>query len=99
MNAVLSTPDANPDSDGFTSLIAPSSIGLNAMPAPMPSNTMPGSTSTTNAPSSGARANQARPAAANNSPPANGPRNPHFMTILADSPSENAAMMRFAGRN
>jgi hypothetical protein len=48
MNAVLTRPDASPDSLGATSLIAPSSKGLNAIPAPMPSSTMPGNTSATN---------------------------------------------------
>ena len=33
------------------------------------------------------------------SPHAIGPRMPNRVTIFADSPSENAAMMRFAGRN
>src|SRR5262245_12181775 len=99
MKAVLTTPDASPESSGFTSLIAPNNSGLNAMPAPMPSSVMPGNTSIQNVPSSGARANSASPAAAHSSPNASGLRQPNFMTIFADSPSENAAMMRFAGRN
>ena len=50
MNDVLTTPDASPDSSGATSLIAASSTGLNAIPAPMPSRSMLGSTSTTKLP-------------------------------------------------
>ena len=42
MNAVLTTPDASPDSSGATSLIAASSIGLKAMPAPKPSRIIAG---------------------------------------------------------
>ena len=99
MNAVLTTPDARPDSSGFTSLIAASSIGLNAMPAPKPSRIMLGRTSTTKFPSTGARANSARPAAASSSPVASGRLMPKRMTIFAESPSENAPMIRFAGRN
>ena len=47
MNAVLTMPDASPDSSGLTSLIAASSTGLKAMPAPKPSRIMLGRTSTT----------------------------------------------------
>ena len=50
MNAVLTTPEASPDSSGATSLMAASNIGLKAMPAPKPSTIMLGSTSTTNVP-------------------------------------------------
>ena len=45
MNAVLTMPDASPDSSGLTSLIAASSTGLKAMPAPNPSRIMLGRTS------------------------------------------------------
>ena len=45
MNDVLTMPDASPDSSGSTSLIAASSTGLNAMPAPKPSRHMLGKTS------------------------------------------------------
>ena len=61
MNAVLTMPEASPDSSGATSLIAASRTGLNAMPAPMPSRIMLGSTSTTKLPSTGARANSSKP--------------------------------------
>ena len=61
MNDVLTTPEARPDSSGATSLIAASSTGLNAMPAPKPSRIMLGSTSTTKLPSTGARANSSSP--------------------------------------
>jgi hypothetical protein len=37
MNEVLTIPEARPDSSGATSLIATSSTGFNAMPAPTPS--------------------------------------------------------------
>ncbi|CUJ06400.1 Uncharacterised protein [Achromobacter aegrifaciens] len=98
MKAVLTTPDARPDWLGSTSLIAASSIGLKATPAPRPSSSMAGRTSTAKLPSAGARANKASPSAAMNKPVANGPRIPKRITSLADSPSENAAMMRLAGR-
>ena len=68
MNEVLTTPDARPDSCGSTSPIAASSTGLKAMPAPMPSRTIEGSTSTTKRPSTGARANSARLTAASARP-------------------------------
>ena len=42
MNEVLTMPDASPASLGSTSLIAASSTGLNAMPAPKPSRIMLG---------------------------------------------------------
>ena len=61
MNAVLTTPEARPASLGSTSLIAASSTGLNAMPAPKPSRIMLGSTSTTKLPSTGARAKSSEP--------------------------------------
>ncbi len=61
MNAVLTTPEASPDSLGSTSLMAASSTGLNAMPAPKPSRIMLGSTSTTKLPSTGARAKSSEP--------------------------------------
>ena len=68
MNAVLTTPEARPDSLGPTSLIAASSTGLNAMPAPSPSRIMLGSTSTTKLPSTGARAKSTSPTAASAEP-------------------------------
>ena len=61
MNAVLTMPEASPDSSGSTSLIAASSTGLNAMPAPKPSRIMLGRTSTTKLPSTGARAKSSEP--------------------------------------
>ena len=99
MNAVFTTPDARPDSSGFTSLIAASSIGLNAMPAPKPSRIMLGRTSVTKFPSTGTRTNSARPAEARNSPVASGRLMPNRMTIFAESPSEKVPMIRLAGRN
>ena len=98
MNEVLTTPDASPDSSGATSLMAASSIGLKAMPAPKPSRIMAGSTSTTKLPSTGARANSTRPTAASDSPVASGALKPKRMTSLAERPSENAPMIRLAGR-
>ena len=68
MNEVLTTPEARPDSLGSTSLIAARSIGLNAMPAPMPSRIMLGSTSRRKLPSAGARAKSTSPTAASSSP-------------------------------
>lgn len=98
MKAVLTTPEARPDSLGLTSLIAASSSGLKAMPAPRPSSSMPGSTSIAKRPSTGARANSASPMAASHRPAASGRRMPKRITIFADSPSENTAMMTLAGR-
>ena len=99
MNAVLTIPDTRPDSCGSTSLIAAISTGLNAIPAPIPSSTMPGSTSITYRPSSGARAKSSSPTAATDSPTASGRLIPNRMTIFADSPSESAPITRFPGRN
>jgi hypothetical protein len=99
MKDVFTTPEANPDSSGATSFIAASSTGLKAMPAPRPSSTMLGSTSNKKVPLSGARASQARPTAAMARPIHSGPRMPKRMTIFADSPAENAAMIVSAGRN
>ncbi|CFM45300.1 Uncharacterised protein [Bordetella pertussis] len=78
--------------------MAASSTGLNAMPAPRPSSSMPGSTSTANEPATGARANSASPSAATSRPHTSGARMSKRITSLADSPSENAAMMILAGR-
>ena len=49
MNVVLTTPEPSPIR-GLHSLIAASSTGLNAIPAPRPSSSMPGSTSAGSAP-------------------------------------------------
>ena len=98
MNAVLTTPEARPASLGSTSLIAASSTGLNAMPAPRPSRIMLGRTSTTKLPSTGARAKSTSPTAASSSPAASGALMPKRMTSLAERPSENAPMIRLAGR-
>ena len=92
-------PEARPASSGFTSLIAASSTGLSARPAPRPSRIMLGRTSTANEPWTGARANSTRPRAASESPAAIGPRIPKRITTFAEMPSENAAMIRLAGRN
>ena len=78
--------------------IATSSIGLNAIPAPMPSRVMLGRTSPRKPPSTGARANSARPAADSSSPVTRGGLVPHRMTSLADSPREKTPMIRLAGR-
>ena len=76
MKLVLTNPEASPESAGDTSLIAASSTGLNASPAPNPSSTMPGNTCVAKSPSTGANANKPRPAAAISNPTANGPRIP-----------------------
>ena len=52
----------------------------------------------TKLPSTGAVAKSTRPAAANSRPTASGSLIPKRMTSLAESPSENAPMIRFAGR-
>ncbi len=99
MNDVLTMPEASPESAGSTPLIAASRTGLNAMPAPVPSRIMPGSTSATKSPPTGARANSIRPAAAASSPAAIGTRIPKRTTSSAETMSENTPMIRFAGRN
>ena len=76
MKAVLTTPEASPASLGLTSLIAASSTGLKAIPAPRPSRIMLGRTSTTKVPSTGARAKSRSPTAASDSPVASGIRKP-----------------------
>ena len=98
MNAVLTTPEARPDSLWGTSLMAASRTGFMAMPQPMPSSAMPGSTWRAKLPSTGDSANSASPAAVSARPAASGTRMPKRITILAERPSENAAMMRLAGR-
>ncbi len=60
---------------------------------------MPGSTSMTKEPSTGARANSASPMPASSSPTEIGARSPKRSTMLADSPSEKPAMMRLDGKN
>jgi hypothetical protein len=72
---------------------------LNAIPAPTPRSSIPGSTSTTNDPATGARAKSARPTAAQTSPATSGARMPKRSTTRAEMPSEHAAMIRFDGRN
>ena len=76
MNDVLMTPDASPDCSGSTSLIAASSTGLNAMPAPTPIRIMLGSTFTRYVASVGANARSRIPAPASPRPVASGARNP-----------------------
>ena len=98
MKAVLTTPEARPDSSGSTSLIAARSTGLNAMPAPKPSRIMLGSTSIANAPSTGAARQQESPAAANPSPAASGALIPNRITSLAERPTESTPMITFAGQ-
>ena len=88
MNDVLTTPEASPASLWSTSLIAASSTGLNAIPAPTPSRIMLGRTSTTKLPSTGARAKSRSPTEASPSPTANGSLMPKRVTSLAESPIE-----------
>ncbi len=99
MNAVFTTPDASPDSDGLTSLMAASSRGLNAMPAPNPKRIMAGNTSTTKLPPAGARAKAKSPMTARSMPTVRGGRRPKRITSLAEIPSEKMPMMMLAGRN
>ena len=99
MNDVLTIPEARPASLGSTSLMAARSTGLNAIPAPIPSRIMLGSTSTRTFPSTGARAKRRRPIAASPSPVASGSRIPKRMTSFAERPIEKAPMITFAGRN
>ena len=100
MNEVLTTPEARPDSLGSTSLIAASSSGLNAMPAPKPSRIMLGQDVDDEA-AVDRRAREEhepeRPRAAG--PTASGARMPKRITSFAERPSENAPMIRLAGRN
>ena len=98
MNAVFTTPDARPASLCSTSLIAASSTGLNARPAPIPNTIIAGMTSTKTLPSTGARTNSSRPAATSVMPAAIGSLIPKRITILAERPSENTAMITLAGR-
>ena len=95
---VLTSPEARPASSGCTSFMAASSIGLKAMPAPTPSNTIAGKTSTRKFPSTGARAKSASPEAAISKPAAKGPRIPQRTTMRADAPSDMKAMIRLPGR-
>jgi len=75
------------------------STGLNAMPAPRPISNMPGRTSSTKVPPVGERANSSNPNAANSRPNESDARIPKRTTSLAETPSENTAMMMLAGRN
>ena len=60
---------------------------------------MLGSTSETKLPSTGARTKSAIPTAATRSPTESGGLIPNRMTSFAERPSENAPMIRLAGRN
>ena len=99
MNDVLTMPEAIPASSGATSFIADSSTGLKAMPAPIPSRSMLGSTSTTKSPSTGARANSSSPTAAVSKPAISGGRTPKRITSRAETPTERTPMITLAGRN
>ena len=72
MNEVFTTPDASPASLGSTSLIAASSTGLNAVPAPKPRRIMLGRTSETKLPSTGARTKSTIPREATSRPTTSG---------------------------
>ena len=96
---MLTTPEARPASWGSTSPIAASSTGLKAMPAPMPSSTIEGSTSVTKLPSTGASANRPSDAAASARPTVSGARIPNFITRRSDSFSEQNIMTRLVGTN
>ena len=65
----------------------------------MPSTIIAGHTSTRKLPSTGARANSSSPSGDERIPAAIGRLIPKRMTIFAESPSENTAMITFAGRN
>ena len=82
MNAVLTMPDAQPDSSGFTSPIAASSSGLKAMPSPIAS--VAGITSMRTFPSTGTRAKRSSPSAINPSPTPSGFLIPKRMTNLSE---------------
>src|SRR4029079_1091678 len=88
MNEVLTTPEARPASLWSTSDIAAIRTGFIAMPTPIPSTTIVGSTSSQNVPSTGARANSARPIATRVMPTPIGRRGPSRITIRADDQSE-----------
>ena len=92
------TPEASPDSLGSTSLIAAISTGFIAIPTPMPRMTIVGSTSSQKVPFTGARANSSSPSETSAIPTPIGSLVPKRITIRAESPSENAPMMTFAGR-
>ena len=98
MKPVFTTPDASPDSLGSTSLIAAISTGFIAIPTPIPRMTIVGRTSTRKLPSTGARANSSSPSETRPMPTPIGRRVPKRTTRRAESPSENAPMIRFAGR-
>ena len=98
MKAVLTTPEASPDSLGSTSLIAAISTGFIAIPTPIPRMIIAGSTSSQKFPSTGARANSSSPSETSAIPTPIGSRVPKRITIRAESPSEKAPMMMFAGR-
>jgi hypothetical protein len=97
MNEVLTTPEASPDSCGSTSPIAASSTGLNAMPAPIPSSTIAGSTSIMKLPPTGARENSARLTAAISSPAASGGRMPKRITSRFETRSEQYPITMLLG--
>jgi hypothetical protein len=99
MNAVLTIPDARPASSGATLLVAASSSGARAVPAPMPSRIPAGRTSVRKWPPTGARPISARPAAASSSPATSGGLTPSRATSLAARLADSPAMIRFIGRN
>ncbi len=98
INAVLTIPEARPESFGETSLIALNIKGLKAIPPPMPRRIMLGKTLSKKVPSAGAIANKAREVEARIMPTMSGFFVPNFITTFADRPIENAPIMRFVGR-
>ena len=98
MKAVLTIPDASPASLGSTSPIAASSSGLKVMPPPMPIRIMPGSTSATKSPSTGACVNQSSPIAKKVNPTTSGGLMPKRMTRRSDRAIDSKPMMSVVGR-
>ena len=88
MKAVLTRPEARPERDGSTSLMAASSMGLKATPAPSPSSTIAGSTSSVKLPSMGAR-EQRQSQGRQRQPQASGPRMPKRITSSRQAQREH----------
>ena len=99
MNDVLTTPEASPASSGATSLIAASSTGLKAIPAPMPRRIMLGMTSVKHVSVHGRAREEREPDGREPKPRDERRLDAEAHDEPAESTIEKAPMMRFAGRN
>ena len=98
MNAVLTTPEASPAWSGATPLIAARRIGLNAIPAPIPTAIVAGRMSIAQLPSTGVRASKRSASVISARPVSSGGLIPKRITSRSESRSEDAPQMIVPGR-